>query len=127
MRRWQKQFLLVFICLLLNATLALSAWSATTEELAKQSQNPVSSLISVPFENNTNFNIGPEDDIGNVLSMKPVYPVALNENWSLINRLIIPGGYQENSLPGGEDVYGIGDITYQGFFSPAKICPATGT
>ena len=30
-----------------------------TEALAKATQNPVASLISVPFQNNTNFAIGP--------------------------------------------------------------------
>ena len=29
------------------------------EELAKLAQNPVGDLISVPFQNNTNFNVGP--------------------------------------------------------------------
>ena len=28
-------------------------------DLAKQSQNPISSLVSVPFEFNNNFNTGP--------------------------------------------------------------------
>ena len=91
-----------------------------TAALAKASQNPVSSLISVPFENNVNFGIGPEDDISNVLNIKPVYPVTINDNWNWIHRAIIPGIYRENSLPGGDDVYGVGDITYQGFLTPAK-------
>ena len=29
------------------------------EELAKLAQNPVGNLISLPFQNNTNFNFGP--------------------------------------------------------------------
>ena len=45
--------------------LGLMAWPDTartgTGDLAKQSQNPVSSLNSVPFEANWNFNAGPED------------------------------------------------------------------
>ena len=31
----------------------------SAEELAKLAQNPVGNLISVPFQNNTNFNFGP--------------------------------------------------------------------
>ncbi len=89
--------------------------------LAKASQNPVSSLVSIPFENNVNFDIGPNDDISNVLNIKPVYPVNINENWNWIHRAIIPAlSYHENSLPGGDDIYGVGDITYQGFLTPAK-------
>ena len=37
-----------------GAHAALSA-----EELAKLAQNPVGNLISVPFQNNTNMNVGP--------------------------------------------------------------------
>ena len=32
----------------------------SAEELAKLAQNPVGNLISVPFQNNTNLNYGPE-------------------------------------------------------------------
>jgi hypothetical protein len=39
------------------------------EELAKAAQNPVADLISLPFQNNTNFGYGPEDDIQNVLNI----------------------------------------------------------
>jgi hypothetical protein len=45
---------------LLAATPALAEMSA--EELAKLAQNPVGNLISVPFQNNTNLNFGPEKD-----------------------------------------------------------------
>jgi len=88
--------------------------------LAKASQNPVSSLISVPIENNANFNTGPEDAYFNELLIKPVIPVKLTENWNLVNRGIFPVLYQEGLVPGQEDKWGIGDITYQGFFTPAK-------
>ena len=45
-----------------------------TQDLAKESQNPISTLISVPFENNTTFNNGTEDAIVNILNIKPVAP-----------------------------------------------------
>ena len=70
------------------------AWAEGHHDLAKASQNPVSSLISVPFENNSNFNVGPEDAYTNVLNIKPVYPVNLGE-WNLINRAILPVMYQD--------------------------------
>jgi len=77
--------------------LGLMAWTDTarakdtgTGDLAKQSQNPVSSLISVPFEANVNFNAGPQDETDLVLNIKPVYPVSISDNWNLINRVILP-------------------------------------
>ncbi|MGH8628169.1 MAG: neuromedin U [Gammaproteobacteria bacterium] len=39
---------------------------SSNEELAKATQNPLASLISVPFQNNTNFNVGPLDGTQNV-------------------------------------------------------------
>ena len=91
-----------------------------TQDLVKASQNPISTLISVPFENNTTFNNGTEDAIVNILNIKPVVPLSIGENWNLINRLIVPVIYQEERFSGEGDVFGLGDITYQGFLSPAK-------
>jgi len=41
--------------------------------LAKQSQNPVGDIISVPFENNLDFGVGPEDTEEYTLNLKPLY------------------------------------------------------
>jgi len=59
-------------------------------DLAKASQNPVSSLISVPFENNYNVDAGPYDKAQNVINIKPVVPISLTKDWNLINRVILP-------------------------------------
>ena len=75
-------------------------------DLAKASQNPISSLISVPFENNSNFNVGPQDSYQNVMNIKPVVPVKLNEKWSLVNRAIIPTIYLDDR-PGGQGFYNV--------------------
>jgi len=49
-------------------------------DLAKQSQNPLGTVISLPFENNLLFNIGPSEKTGYVLNME--HPVNA-PNWSL--------------------------------------------
>ena len=107
------------LCILLIPNTARTEDKAT-QDLAKESQNPISTLISVPFENNTTFNNGTEDAIVNILNIKPVVPLSIGENWNLINRLIVPVIYQEERFPGEGDVFGLGDFTYQGFFSPKK-------
>ena len=61
-----------------------------TEELARAVQNPVASLISLPFQNNTNFEFGPRDKTFNVLNIQPVWPFQLTEDWNLITRTIAP-------------------------------------
>ena len=67
------------------------------EDLAKESQNPIGNLISLPFENNTSFGVGPEDAFVYVLNLKPVYPVNLGK-WNLISLGILPVIYQEERM-----------------------------
>jgi hypothetical protein len=86
--------------------------------LAKKSQNPIGDLISLPFENTTDFDVGPENGIVNTLIAKPVIPVALSDDWNLINRFVVPFIYQEERFPGEGSEFGLGDATYQAFFSP---------
>lgn len=62
----------------------------STEELARAVQNPVASLISVPFQNNTNFNFGPREKTQNAMNIQPVVPFSLSEKWNLITRTILP-------------------------------------
>ena len=93
-------------------------------ELAKKTQNPVADLISVPFQNNFNFKVGPKEDLQYVLNIQPVVPFHLTENWNLITRTIIPLISQPElgRTPAGVvgDVFGIGDIQLSLFLSPAK-------
>ena len=46
----------------------------SAEELAKLAQNPVANMISVPFQNNTNFGVGPDNAMKDVLNIQPVSP-----------------------------------------------------
>jgi hypothetical protein len=88
--------------------------------LAKATQNPVSDLISVPFQNNTNFGLGPHDRTQNVLNIQPVIPVSLSEDWNLINRTIAPVIYQPFVDKSSGGMFGLGDINHTAFLSPAQ-------
>jgi hypothetical protein len=93
-------------------------------DLAKQSQNPLASLISLPIQNNTNFGIGPDDETQNVTNIQPVWPFAISDNVNLITRTIVPLISQPDFYTGGQGrEFGIGDTTFTAFFSPNK--PAT--
>jgi hypothetical protein len=86
--------------------------------LARASQNPVASLISLPLQNNFFF----QEDTGDLLynlNVQPVVPFSLNEDWNLITRTIIPFFALENA-PSGFDSAGLGDINTSLFFSPAQ-------
>jgi hypothetical protein len=52
--------------------------------------NPIANLISVPFQNNFNFGIGPKDATQWDLNVQPVIPITLNKDWNLITRTIMP-------------------------------------
>ncbi len=41
--------------------------AADEDQLRKAAQNPVASMISVPFQNNTFFGVGPNNDTVNVV------------------------------------------------------------
>jgi len=89
-------------------------------ELAKQLQNPVASLISLPFQNNFEFNLGPNDDgFKYTLNFQPVIPVSLSKDWNLIVRTIVPIISQDDVIPGTSQS-GLSDITQSFFFSPKK-------
>ena len=86
--------------------------------LSKKTQNPVSDLISVPFQNNFGFKAGPNDDqFSYLLNIQPVIPVKLTDDWNLINRAILPILVQPTG--NGESQAGVGDFNYTGFFAPS--------
>ena len=43
-----------------TAMLAAPSWAQDAAELAKAAQNPIADMISLPFQNNTNYDVGPE-------------------------------------------------------------------
>ena len=93
---------------------------AQTAALAKAAQNPIASLISVPFQNNTSFGVGPYNRDQNLLNIQPVIPVRISENWNLINRIIQPILWQPNVQQPTQGTFGLGDMNPTFFLSPAQ-------
>ena len=71
--------LLTFALLSAYAAESRSDEDSKTEDLAKESQNPIANLISVPFQNNFNFGIGPNDSTQWDLNVQPVIPITFFE------------------------------------------------
>ena len=97
--------------------------TSSTEALQKATQNPVADLISVPLQDNVNFNVGPYNGTQNVLNIQPVIPAHLTEDWNLINRFILPIAFQpytgSNSANASLGTFGLGDLNPTVFLTPA--------
>ena len=88
-------------------------------DIAKQAQNPIASMISVPFQNNTTFGVGEHGDAADSLLIQPVVPMTLNNDWNLVTRTIIPIVDEPALGPDVGSVSGIGDVQPSFYFSPA--------
>jgi len=114
-----KNYLL--IALLLLSVVAFAQEEASADEAAaleKAIQNPIASLISLPFQNNTDFGIGDDDRTKNVLNIQPVVPLSIGDNTKLIVRTIIP--IVNQPIANDKSQFGLGDISLSLFFTPAK-------
>jgi hypothetical protein len=94
-----------------------SGSAETSEDLAKQSQNPIADLVSLPFQSNTNFNQAPFGRTQEVLDIQPVVPLHISSDWNMISRTIVPVISQPDPIL-DSNTNGIGDITQSLFLSP---------
>jgi len=95
-----------------------AAEAAEAADLAKQVQNPLGSLVTLPFQLNLNRGAGEFDRTTTNLNFQPVIPFP-GKKWNIVARAIIP----IVSVPIGETgaETGVGDWTLTLFASPAKV------
>jgi hypothetical protein len=95
-------------------------------DLRSAVQNPISSLISLPFK--FTFDYDAPNGEASFLNIQPVVPITVGD-WNLVNRAIIPlidSPGEVAGTPGipnpidGDGATGLGDINYSLFLSPAK-------
>src|SRR5436190_23303731 len=89
--------------------------SGDAQELAKKLSNPISDLVSIPFQFNWENGVGPDDGLRTVLNIQPVVPFKVSEKWNMIERWVMPYVSQPEVLGSPS---GLSDITFSSFFSP---------
>src|SRR5215475_15293199 len=96
-----ERALLLGTALLLSLGIQSTATGDTGEtDTAKLAQNPVASIISVPFQYNANLNFGPEKQTLDVLNFQPVIPFSLTQDWNVITRTILLINSEPSTVPG---------------------------
>jgi hypothetical protein len=102
------------------AAAARPAADTAAGDLAKKLSNPVSDLVSVPFQFNWEQNVGPDEQTRFILNVQPVMPFSLNKAWNMIARVIVPLVSQPALFEGGTPAFGVSDILASFFFSPKE-------
>jgi hypothetical protein len=108
------------MCVLAVAS-ARAQGSSSDEEpaaLARKLANPISDLVSVPFQFNWEQKIGPSELSRFILNVQPVIPFGITDHWNLILRVIMPLVGQPPLNVGGLSEFGMSDMTTSFFFSP---------
>ena len=114
-------FLISMILFAQQASILYAEEDTKTEKLAKQLQNPVASLISVPFQNNFYTGLGTAQNGSRyLLRFQPVVPFSLNKDWNLIARPIVPYIRQQNVI-GISTQSGFSDTQIELFVSPKEF------
>ena len=101
-----------------TAANAQSAGEGGDQSLATQLSNPVSSLISVPFQYNYNDGFLDGSGVQSFINIQPVIPFSISDNWNLISRTIVPVVNLQGFQGEGSSQTGLGNTLQSFFFSP---------
>lgn len=102
----------------------LSCIRAPADELthwAKKAQNPLANVMKYPIETRLDLGYGKKDAVNYTTSLRPSMVSDISKGWYFVNRLDLPTKYQPGRSEGEKDSWGLGDTSYEGFFTPSRF------
>jgi hypothetical protein len=108
--------------------IALPVVASAEDDLEAKAQNPIASMVSVPVD--TSIDFGATNGTAVISLFQPVIPASVGD-WNLISRPILPVIWVEGAISGSasipnvtkqqnKEAFGLGDLNYSLFASPAK-------
>jgi hypothetical protein len=91
---------------------------ADENKLARDVQNPVGKLTSVPLQNQAEFGIGPYDRVRNTLSIQPTIGIPVTRDVGIVSRTRLPFVSRPEVRQDSGYTSGLGDITESLFVVP---------
>lgn len=117
-RKWQSSLYIFLGFLCFSPTYAKNT---SGSELLQDLENPLSNVISLPFQNDLNFGYGGKDQPQYILKLAPSMPIRIHENIKVITRPILPIYSQVNTVTQRGHISGIGDFNPQFYFAHVHI------
>lgn len=111
-------FATLFIAILGLCSMARAEGPSQDAELAKELQNPVADLITLPLE--SRFDVSAGNKLRYTLNIQPVLPFELGPNLVLVSRTILPLIYAEAAGSDQRNRTGLGDINQSFFLAPKQ-------
>ncbi len=88
----------------------------TDQELARSVHNPLADFVKGSVQSTTEFELGPDHNVGDILNIEPSVSFSLNAQWDLIARPNLNIG----CLPSPHEQFGLEDLQTSFFLTPAE-------
>jgi hypothetical protein len=107
--------------LALLAALTARAPAQESSSLVKDAKNPFADLVNLQLFYDANLGVSPANNTQQVLTLQPLVPVHLDNDWIVITRTILPLIEQPGAAAGEDWSRGVGDTQFAALLSPARV------